>query len=42
MAFFEGNKVCKSNDAHYCDTVKTEQELTKKRQICKSHKNFDL
>ena len=40
MSFFEGYKIFKLNDAHYCDTVKREQEPTKKGHICKNHESW--
>ena len=30
----------KSNDAHYCDTVKRKQKPTKEGQICKNHQKW--
>ena len=40
FASWEGNNICKSNDAHYCDTVKRKQKPTEKGQICKNHENW--
>ena len=34
FASFVGDNICKSNGAHYCDTVKRKQKPIKKRQIC--------
>ena len=39
VALFAGDNICKSNDAHYCDTVKRKQKPTKKGQICKNQEN---
>ena len=38
FAFFEGNQIGKSNDAHYYDTVKREQKPTKKGKNAKIRK----
>ena len=40
FALFAGDNICKSNDDHYCDTVKRKQKPTKKWQICKNHENW--
>ena len=40
LAISEGNNICKSNDAHYCDTMKSKVKPTKKGQICKNHDNW--
>ena len=39
FAIFGGNKICKSNDAHYSDSVKREQK-PKKEQICKNREKW--
>ena len=39
FAFFADDAICKSNDAHYCNTVKRKQKPTKKEQICKNREN---
>ena len=39
FAFFAGDNNCKSNEAHFCDTVKRKQKPTKMGQICKNHEN---
>ena len=40
FAFFDGDNICKSNDAHYCDTVKKKTETYQKGQFCKNHENW--
>ena len=40
FAFFAGDKICKSNDAHFSDTMKRKQKPTKKGQICENHENW--
>ena len=40
FALFAGDNICKSYDAHFCDTVKRKQKRTKKGQICKNHENW--
>ena len=40
FAIFLGNNICKSNDPHYCNTVKRKQKPTKNRQICKIQENW--
>ena len=39
FAFFKSKKFCKSNDAHYCDTVRREQKPTKRGKYAKITKN---
>ena len=33
--FFSGENICKSNDVHYCDTVKRKQKPTKRDKYAK-------
>ena len=40
ICIFASDSICKSNDAHFCDTVKRKQKPTKKRQNCKNHNNW--
>ena len=40
LLFFASDNICKSNYAHYCDTVKRKQKPTKKGQIYKNHWNW--
>ena len=40
FAFFAGDNICKSNNAHYCDFLKRKQKPTKKVQIYKNHENW--
>ena len=35
---FAGDSICKSNDAHYCDTLKRNQKSTKRADMQKSRK----
>ena len=37
---FACDNICKSNDAHYCDTVKRKQKPTKKGRTCKIRVNW--
>ena len=39
FAFFAGDNICKSNDSHYCETVKRKQKPTKNGHIYKNYKN---
>ena len=39
VAFWEGNNICNSNDAHYWDTVKRKKTYNK-GQMCKNHENW--
>ena len=35
VSIFAGYKICKSNDAHYCDTVETKQKAKKRGKLVK-------